>query len=334
MADTNASDTLFGWDFQINAAIVIMLEDVENISKVRVEGKTEDIELTLSDGGYIFSQAKALVEPSDTKNVRKKLGDALGTLNQASLNPMTKKLIYITNAYNPLNDPTSMMAFYGQARKSYDSLPESGKKVIETIISKKSYNTLKKNKLYIYTFPFEQDLNNRYRVVIEKVKDFITSIKPILSGIAQDVLDVWLQQLFENATLHDTAIILSKEDLIWPLIVIMCDNNERSNPFIDNMDDGDYIEINERYKSFIDCKSQKFTFATRVITDFQDFQQGVVNGTERVLDFIDKRWADYSDEFLSGEIDEIAMNLIKVTLYRIIQQRRLINDVKKKVNLF
>ncbi|WP_294853412.1 hypothetical protein [uncultured Oscillibacter sp.] len=333
MPGTNASDTLFGWDFQINAAIVLMLEDVENICNIRVEGKTEDIEITLADGGHIFSQAKALVEPSGIKNVRKKLGDALGTLNEASVDATAKKLIYITNAYNPLNDPTSMMAFYGQARKSYNLLPESGKKVIDAIITKNSLGNLDKGKLFIYTLPFEQDITDRYRVVVEKVKDFVTSVKPALSGIAQGVLDVWLQQLFENATLHNTAIVLSKADLMWPLIVIMCDG-ERSNPFIDHMEDGEYDEICERYKNFIDCKSQKFALTTRVITDFQDFPRETLDGNEHLLSFICKHWTDYSDEFISGQVDEETENLIKVTLYRIIQQRRLINDVKKKVNLF
>ena len=318
MAGTNASDTLFGWDFQINAAIVLMLEDAENIRNVRVEGKTEDIEITLANGGHIFSQAKALAEPSSTKNVRKKLGDALGTLNQASLNANAQKLIYITNAYNPLNEPTSMMAFYGQARKTYDSLSDSGKNVIDTIIAKKSLANIDKSKLFVYTLPFEQDTQERYKVIIEKVKDFITSIKPSLSGIAQGVLDVWLQQLFENATLHDTALVLSKEDLMWPLIVIMCDN-ERSNPFIDYIEDGVYDEICERYKNFIDCKSQKFALTTRVITDFQSYPKETMEGNEQVLGFIDKHWATYSDEFLSGEVDETTENLIKVTLYRIIQ---------------
>ena len=28
MAGTNASDSIFGWDFQINAAIILMLEDI------------------------------------------------------------------------------------------------------------------------------------------------------------------------------------------------------------------------------------------------------------------------------------------------------------------
>lgn len=84
MANTNSSDSLFGWNFQINAAIVIMLEDITNVQKVRVEGSTEDIEITLVNGECIFSQAKALADPSSTKNVRKKLSDGLGTLNQAA----------------------------------------------------------------------------------------------------------------------------------------------------------------------------------------------------------------------------------------------------------
>ena len=67
MAGTNASDSIFGWDFQINAAIILMLEDIENVQKVRVEGQTEDIEITMADGEFVFSQAKALFDPSSTK---------------------------------------------------------------------------------------------------------------------------------------------------------------------------------------------------------------------------------------------------------------------------
>ena len=43
----NATPSSFGWDFQINAAIVLMLENIKAIKSVRVEGKKEDIELLL-----------------------------------------------------------------------------------------------------------------------------------------------------------------------------------------------------------------------------------------------------------------------------------------------
>lgn len=39
----NATPSSFGWDFQVNAAIVLMLENIKAIKSVRVEGRKEDI---------------------------------------------------------------------------------------------------------------------------------------------------------------------------------------------------------------------------------------------------------------------------------------------------
>lgn len=333
MAGTNASDSIFGWDFQINAAIILMLEDIENVQKVRVEGQTEDIEITMTDGEFIFSQAKALSDPSSTKNVRKKLSDGLGTLNQAAKQSGVCKLIYITNAYDPLADKKSMPSFYGQSRKPYVALMDSAKKVIDNILTKENYTDIDKSKLFIYTLPFENDLNDRYKVVIEKVKDFIASIKSNLSGSAQDVLDIWQQQLFENATLHDTAIVLTKKAIMWPLIVIMCDDGFRANPFSEDIDDGLYDEVSSRYRNFISCKCQKFSFATRVLTDYQNYVSAK-NGNEKIMDFIHDRGNTYLDEFAQGDCNEEVLNtLIKIIIFQLLRQRYLINEVKKKVNL-
>ena len=150
MANTNASDSIFGWDFQINAAIVLMLEDIVNVQKVRVEGQSEDIEITLTDGEFVFSQAKALADPSSTKNVRKKLSNGLRTLNQAAKQSGVHKLIYITNAYDPLADKKSMPSFYGQSRKPYAALMDSAKKVIDNILTKENYSDIDKSKLYMW----------------------------------------------------------------------------------------------------------------------------------------------------------------------------------------
>lgn len=334
MPNTNASDSLFGWDFQINAAIVLMLEDIENVQQVRVEGSTEDIEITMTDGGCIFSQAKAFADPSSTNNVKKKLSAGLGTLNQAAANPNARKLIYITNSYNPLADKKSIPAFYGHSRKAYVSLPDSGKKVVDGILDKGKYANINKSKLFIYTLPFENDMNDRYKVVIEKVKDFISSVKSAVSGIAQELLDIWQKQLFENATAHDTAVVLSKKDIMWPLIVIMCDENFRGNPFTDDMDDGDYHEIKNRFNSFISCKCQKFLFVTRVLSDYQGYSNTSKSRNERVLAFVDEKWEEYNDEFSADNVDsELIEMLAKIIIYQIIQQRHLINDVRKRVNL-
>ena len=43
----NASASIFGWDFQTNAAILLMLENITRAECVKVESKTEDIEIKL-----------------------------------------------------------------------------------------------------------------------------------------------------------------------------------------------------------------------------------------------------------------------------------------------
>ena len=83
MGKRNASPTAFGWDFQCNAAILLMLENIKDADKVRVEGADEDIEITLSDNTKIYSQVKSVNRPDDYANVNTKLKEALETLNDA-----------------------------------------------------------------------------------------------------------------------------------------------------------------------------------------------------------------------------------------------------------
>ena len=42
MENRNASASALGWDFQANAAIMLMLENIQKAEKVRVEGKDEE----------------------------------------------------------------------------------------------------------------------------------------------------------------------------------------------------------------------------------------------------------------------------------------------------
>ena len=82
MSGSNASSTAFGWEFQSNAAIVLMLKNIKNALSVKVEGSTEDIEIALDNGNMIFSQAKSVFRPDDYSNVKAKMQAGLGTLNK------------------------------------------------------------------------------------------------------------------------------------------------------------------------------------------------------------------------------------------------------------
>ncbi|MEA5011833.1 MAG: hypothetical protein VB100_08970 [Angelakisella sp.] len=49
----NASASAFEWDFQSNAAIMLMLKNIEKASKVKVEGQSEDVEIGVDARGEL-----------------------------------------------------------------------------------------------------------------------------------------------------------------------------------------------------------------------------------------------------------------------------------------
>lgn len=133
----SAADSLFGFSFQVNAAIVLMLENIKDLKSLRLEGEKEDIELYLNDGSFIFAQAKSVVQSStDFRNVKKNLKKALVTLSEASEKSKDiRELIYITNSPNPLSDKTSMSLFIGHTHRTFNELPKSSQKIIKESLS-------------------------------------------------------------------------------------------------------------------------------------------------------------------------------------------------------
>lgn len=74
MKSRRANAVLFGFDFQRNAAIILMLENIKELKSIRLESKNEDIELKLANNQKILAQAKAVEKSSyDFSHVRENL---------------------------------------------------------------------------------------------------------------------------------------------------------------------------------------------------------------------------------------------------------------------
>ena len=132
-----ADAVMFGFDFQINSAIVLMIESIKDLKAIRLEGNEEDIKLTLNDDSLVLAQAKAVREASwDFRNVRANINKALTTLSEQSKKKEVKQFIFITNSPNPFNDDGSRSVFYGHAHRKYSSLPPSAKKILQDYLSK------------------------------------------------------------------------------------------------------------------------------------------------------------------------------------------------------
>jgi hypothetical protein len=69
--DTNASPAAYGWCFQVGAGIKLMLDYVQDFSHIKMEGKSDDIEITLGEGKKIYAQAKSVTQMGDQRNVQK-----------------------------------------------------------------------------------------------------------------------------------------------------------------------------------------------------------------------------------------------------------------------
>ena len=108
---SNATASAFGWEFQSNAAIMLMLKNIESASKVKVEGETEDVEITFSNGKILMAQAKSVEKPDDFSHVKRNLEASLRTLNAASKITDVEQLVFVTNSPNPFNNIRTMHKF-------------------------------------------------------------------------------------------------------------------------------------------------------------------------------------------------------------------------------
>lgn len=301
---------------------------------LRLEGNHEDIDIVLDDGNHILAQAKAVEQSSyDFSHVRENIKKALLTLSEASKEVNAKQLIFITNSPNPLNDEGSRSVFYGNARRSFDSLPPSAKDIIMGYLSKAD-DSLDTEKLLIRVLPFETDDDQeRYKVVLEAINNFIGSLNLNHPGLGNKLMYIWQSEVFKNLTKKDAAITLSKEKIIWPVVVIVTDIERCDTELAEYFDASLYDEIVHRYHDIIDSCCEWCEFFIKVLYDYKNFKPSGPQ-SKKCMEFALTKWEDYVDEIGTEHIDaETQKGLIQIILYSIVRNRLEIDKIKKGVNL-
>jgi len=328
-----ANAVLFGFDFQVNAAIVLMLENIKELDSIRLEGK-EDIELKLYDGTEVLAQAKAVEKASDDfRNVRTNLKKALASLSDGARECRVRELILITNSPNPLNDDNTRSIFFGDAHRSFEFLPESAKALINSYL-KEVEAPLDTSKFKIQILPFETDDDiERYKVVNNAVDRFVGSLRLNIPGIGPDILRIWQSDVFRNGTKNEEEIMLNKKDIIWPILVVATDVERCDEEFMELFDDALYDEIICKYKDVIDSCCERYEFFVKVLSDYKAFEfKG--SRSEKCKQFSFNCWKHYSEEFpLVNADDETKKGLIQVILYQIVRNRIKIDRIKQEVCL-
>ena len=332
--DRRATAVMFGFDFQVNAAIVLMLENIESLKSLRLEGNFEDIELELDTDEYILAQAKAVEKSStDFKNVRTNLHKAMISLSEGAQKTNAKQLILITNSPNPLNENESKNLFLGAAHREFNSLPESSQKLILDYL-KEIESPLDTQKFMIQILPFETDNDaERYKIVRQAVDDFIGDLNLNIPGIGKKLLRIWHDDVFKNGTKKDADIKLHKKDIIWPVLVIATDIERCDEAFANYFDTSLYEEIVHQYQEVIDSCCERCEFFIKVLCDYNEFQS-TKKPSEKCVDFALTKWEDYIPELaLKNADEETQKGLIQIILYNIVRNRLMIDRIKKGVKL-
>lgn len=332
MKSSNASAGAFGWDFQSNAAIMLMLKNLTSATSVKVEGDTEDIEISLDNGKMVYSQAKSVFKPDDYSNVITKLQAGLRTLDNAAKDANAEKLIYITNSPNPFNNIQTMYAFSGSLTSlEYNQLPDTCKDKIEELCQIHNYS-FDRVLLSVYVMQFHGDDDNRFKVIKDLTNEFLESIGLGDRGLGADMLKYWQSTFSNNATLRDTSITISKKQMMWPLIVSVC-RVDKNDALLANCDDCDFEEIGGKYRAIINNKAERFEFITKVMAAYSTYKTHM-SSAQKTKEFIATQWPNFQDEFDTPNMDnDILEKVIKLALGNVIRGRRIITDLKRAVNL-
>jgi hypothetical protein len=327
MGDRNASESAFGWDFQANSAILLMLENIKDAKRVRVEGADEDIEITLNDQSKIYAQAKSVARPDDYSHVIDKLSDALETLSLAAKNGDGSLFTYVTNSPNPFNNQKTMAYFTGRTHLEFDELPDVAQKKIKEIVQKKGYSDLDLHKLDVRVIPFYgNDLKNRYKEIQACVNEFLGEVNIDGAGINTEIMGIWQKNLFQNATQTNTDISISKEKMIWPLIVLVIDRSI-ANEYKKDFDEDEIEEIERKYKLIINQNTMSYDMISRVMSDSR-------KAKKPIKQFVSENWTGYRDIADKVATDDVTkQTLVKIILYRILTQKQCIQDIKRGADL-
>jgi len=332
MKSSNASAAAFGWDFQSNAAIMIMLKNIKDAVAVKVEGATEDIEVKLNDGKMIFSQAKSVFKPDDYANVTAKLQAGLKTLNAASKMPRVERLVYVTNSPNPFNETQTMWAFSGGLTAlNFKALPDLCRDKIEKLCQAQNHS-FKRDQFSVYVMQFHGDKENRYKIIKELTNEFLTSLGIGDRGLGPQMLEIWQRTFFGNTSQHDLTVSITKEQMIWPLIVSIC-GVDKEDALLANCDDGDFDEVRRKYSDIINNKAERFEFVTKVMSAHNAYQPAM-KSREKTNSFIASHWMDFKGEFYAPNMANTVLEIIvKLAISNVIKRRYTIAEIKKGINL-
>ena len=319
----NASGSIFGWHFQTAAGIYLFLKNIEHAEAIKMEGEIEDIEIRLDDSTKIYAQAKAssLAEP---KNEIKQLKDALDSLYACPKD--SKYLVYVTNHLNPLRSKSQEV--YAALFTSFDNFLEDDKAKVQSYLNELGKNDFETSKFKILSIRFSgDDDEERYGNIKKAVDEFLD--KAGIVGKGQKALKEWRLVFGENNS--KKHIELSKKDVVFPLILIILENQVDEDRYSKICEQDLYSEVMEKYDSLVRKLPSQYEFFSRVRSEFMNANKLAQLSKE---EYVKRHWTDYDADFKKLIPEEKEReSFIKIVLMATIMKREVIKKIKDAAGL-
>ena len=327
--DTNASPSAYGWVFQVGAGITLMLENIKELTSLKMEGASDDIELTLQNG-KIYAQAKSVTKIGDQRSASTNLKKSLELLSSDNKNGDAIKLVYVTNISNPLSSSFSS-AFCYEHTYDYSTLPDDAKQNIERYVGA-DFPT---DKFQVHILNFFGDGDNKFESVKEKIAGFLREAIDDPS-YNKRLLDSWFETFMVNCADKpdkEKKLCLTKRQIMYPVIVLVIDPPIGETEFTKVCDYENYNEIEQEYRNSINRSCCDYELIINITGNYLIRRESSIDKRNYKYDFVKSEWRKYESRFMMIKNDEKREALVKIILLTIINQRTKLDGIREAAKL-
>ena len=203
--------------------------------------------------------------------------------------------------------------------------------VVENIVASENFNKIDLNTLSFHTIPFCGDQEqSRYGIILRKIGRLLEKVS-VRNSLDEKILDVWRNAFHHNSSEQNLSSTLSKNDVVWPIIVTACEMDV-GHEFTDEFSDIEVDEVFERYQRIIGIHSMRYDLVRNVIYSYRDYGYG--NKSNDIQEFINEHWTEFRSMFPDSGCGELELQtLVKYTLFAILRRRNIVGKISKELKL-
>lgn len=322
----NASAVIFGFDYQVDAAICLFIRNISEIEKIKVEGKYEDIEQVMSNGSIIYCQIKSVIDPINTTDTtkRNKIKNALESLSKC---PITNndKLMYCSNQKDILISNAGLFSANNILEYEYDYLDDASKNLIRKYF-KGQMDKCKALSIIKIPYNIATDNKTRRAFIYDSVKEFLLSVReePALS---YSICQAWHEYLKNSSYGKPGEYFLTKKELIWVLIASIISNRID----YDLVDDEQIVDdVKKRCDDLFLNKLLNFEIFNKLNFIYEEEKNKLVGSKVMIADIFEKKKEEIVNiVFSKNQYDDIDISTTFIIFSAVVRLKNRIKTIKE-----